>query len=100
MYALYVQLSTENGSCSIFAPRNTDPHILFGAEGFSGESPSHHSVAPARNEVQAPVYRTASHAELIPGAEKPMSEESLRDPVKRGFYLATIAHCTVPYRRV
>ena len=22
-----------------------------------------------------------------------MSEESLRDPVKRGFYLATIAHC-------
>jgi len=24
------------------------------------------SVAPARNEVQAPVYRTASHAELIP----------------------------------
>ena len=51
------------------------------------------SVAPARNEVQAPVYRAASHAELIPGAEKPMSEEALRDPVKRGFYLATIAHC-------
>jgi mono/diheme cytochrome c family protein len=51
------------------------------------------SVTSIRNEVQAPVYRAASHAELIPGAEKPMSEESLRDPVKRGFYLATIAHC-------
>jgi len=51
------------------------------------------SVTPVRNEVQAPVYRAASHAELIPGAEKPMSEESLRDPVKRGFYLGTIAHC-------
>ena len=33
------------------------------------------------------------HAELIPGAEKPIAEEALRDPVKRGFYLATIAHC-------
>src|SRR5262245_25806835 len=51
------------------------------------------SVRPVRNEVQPPVYRAASHAELIPGAEKPMSEEELRDPVKRGFYLATIAHC-------
>ena len=51
------------------------------------------SAVPVRNEVQAPVYRAASHAELIPGAEKPMSEEALRDPVKRGFYLATIAHC-------
>ena len=51
------------------------------------------SVTPVRNQVQAPVYKAASHAELIPGAEKPVSEESLRDPVKRGFYLATIAHC-------
>ncbi len=52
------------------------------------------SVTPVRNEVQPPVYRAPSHAELIPGAEKPMSEEELRDPgFKRGFYLATIAHC-------
>jgi hypothetical protein len=33
------------------------------------------------------------HAELIPNAEKPIAEEALRDPIKRGFYLATIAHC-------
>jgi hypothetical protein len=30
---------------------------------------------------------------LIPGGEKPFTEEMLKDPVKRGFYLATIAHC-------
>jgi cytochrome c553 len=52
------------------------------------------SVTPVRNEVQPPVYRAPSHPELIPGAEKPMSEEELRDPgFNRGFYLATIAHC-------
>ena len=52
------------------------------------------SVTPVRNEVQPPVYRAPSHGELIPGAEKPMSEEELREPgLKRGFYLATIAHC-------
>ena len=28
-----------------------------------------------------------------PGADKPMTEADLRDPVKRGFYLATIGHC-------
>ncbi len=29
----------------------------------------------------------------IPGAEKPIDEAALGDPVRRGFYLATIAHC-------
>jgi mono/diheme cytochrome c family protein len=51
------------------------------------------SVQPVRNEVQAPNYKAAMHTELIPAAEKAMAEEALRDPVKRGFYLATIAHC-------
>jgi hypothetical protein len=51
------------------------------------------SVAPVRNQVSPPVYKAAMHAELIPEAEKPIAEEALRDPVKRGFYLATIAHC-------
>jgi mono/diheme cytochrome c family protein len=51
------------------------------------------SVAPVRNEVQPPVYKAAMHAELIPGGEKPMPEQAMSDPVKRGFYLATIAHC-------
>lgn len=51
------------------------------------------SVGPVRNEVQTPSYKAAMHAELIPGAENPISEEVMSDPVKRGFYLATIAHC-------
>ena len=51
------------------------------------------SVAPVRNEVQAPVYKTAMHYELVPGAVEPFTEADLRDPLKRGFYLATIAHC-------
>ena len=51
------------------------------------------SVEPVRNEVQAPVYKTAMRYELVPGAVEPFTEAALRDPVKRGFYLATIAHC-------
>ena len=51
------------------------------------------SVAPVRNEVQQPVYKAAMHYETIPGAAEPFSDEALADPVKRGFYLATIAHC-------
>jgi mono/diheme cytochrome c family protein len=50
--------------------------------------------APAvKNAVQAPVYKAAMHAPSIPGAEKPFDEAAMSDPVKRGFYLATIAHC-------
>lgn len=51
------------------------------------------TLTPIRNEVQAPVYKAAMKIDLVPGAVKPFAEEDLRDPVKRGFYLATIAHC-------
>jgi cytochrome c553 len=51
------------------------------------------SVAPVKNEVQAPVYKAPAQAESPPGADKPMDESAWSDPVKRGFYLATIAHC-------
>lgn len=51
------------------------------------------TVAPVRNEVQAPVYRAAMHVDLVPGAVKPFTEQDMRDPLKRGFYLGTIAHC-------
>ena len=51
------------------------------------------AAAPVRNQVPAPVYRAPSHTDLIPGAEKPFTDEMLKEPVKRGFYLATIAHC-------
>jgi mono/diheme cytochrome c family protein len=51
------------------------------------------SVKPVKNEVQAPVYKMAVQRQVFPGAEKPMSEGDMGDPVKRGFYIATIAHC-------
>jgi mono/diheme cytochrome c family protein len=51
------------------------------------------SVTPVRNQVQPPVYKAAMRYDLIPGAERPIGEAALRDPIKRGFYLATIAHC-------
>jgi mono/diheme cytochrome c family protein len=51
------------------------------------------SVAPVSNKVQAPVYKAAMHSEVPPGAEKQMSAADLDTPVKRGFYIATIAHC-------
>ena len=51
------------------------------------------SVPPVRNAVQTPVYRAAMPVEPVPGATKPFAEEDMHDPVKRGFYLATIGHC-------
>ncbi len=51
------------------------------------------SIKPIRNEVPGPVYRAPMEQEVFPGAENPMSAADLNDKVKRGFYLATIAHC-------
>lgn len=51
------------------------------------------SVPPVKNAVQPPVYKAAMRATLIPGAGKPFDEAAMGDPVKRGFYLATIGHC-------
>jgi hypothetical protein len=44
-----------------------------------------------RNQVPPPIYKAATHTELIPGGEKPFNEANLDDTPKRGFYLATIA---------
>jgi mono/diheme cytochrome c family protein len=51
------------------------------------------SIPAVSNKVAAPVYKAELHAGSPPGADKPTSETDLRDPVKRGFYLATIGHC-------
>ena len=51
------------------------------------------TVKPIRNEVASPVYRAPMAQEVFPGAEKPIAAADLKDKVKRGFYLATIAHC-------
>jgi mono/diheme cytochrome c family protein len=51
------------------------------------------TVKPVRNQVPAPVYKAAFDRQVFPGAEKPLAEADLTDKVKRGFYLATAAHC-------
>ena len=51
------------------------------------------SVPAVRNQVPPPVYKAVSHTVLIPDAEKSIGDTVPTDPVKRGFYLATIAHC-------
>jgi len=51
------------------------------------------TVTPLRNEVTLPIYKAVAHAEPIPDAEKSIGEAVPSDPVRRGFYLATIAHC-------
>jgi mono/diheme cytochrome c family protein len=51
------------------------------------------SVPAVKNLVQPPVYRAAAKVEVIPGADKPLDESDLRNPIQRGFYLATLAHC-------
>jgi mono/diheme cytochrome c family protein len=51
------------------------------------------AVKPVRNAVPDPVYKAPVHHEVYPDAEAGFTEESLRDPVKKGAYLVTIGHC-------
>lgn len=51
------------------------------------------TVPPVRHEVPPPSYKAELPVELVPGAEKPIAEADLNDKVKRGFYLANLAHC-------
>jgi mono/diheme cytochrome c family protein len=51
------------------------------------------TVKPVRNEVPPPVYKAAAYSVPLPGAETSIGDTVPVDPVKRGFYLATLAHC-------
>jgi mono/diheme cytochrome c family protein len=51
------------------------------------------TVKPVKNQTPAPVYKMAFERDIPPGAEKPVAEADLSNPVKKGFYLATAAHC-------
>jgi mono/diheme cytochrome c family protein len=58
------------------------------------------SVPPVDNKVRGAVYKKPTPNQVFPGAEKPMSEADFHDPIKRGFYLVTIAHrmeCHTPF---
>jgi mono/diheme cytochrome c family protein len=51
------------------------------------------SAAPQAGQPPPPVYRAPMQYEAIPGGERPFTDAMLNDPLKRGFYIATIAHC-------
>jgi mono/diheme cytochrome c family protein len=51
------------------------------------------SVKPVRNEVAGPDYKMPVQHQSYPDAETGYSADALKDPVKRGAYLATIGHC-------
>jgi mono/diheme cytochrome c family protein len=70
------------GFYKMFTPRDIDAVVAYVR-----------SVPAVSNKVPPPVYKSAFSASSPPGADKPMSEADLRDPVNRGFYLVTIGHC-------
>ena len=51
-------------------------------------------VPAVSNKVPPPVYKVPQrHVDGPPGADAPLPESAMSDPVKRGFYLVTIGHC-------
>ena len=66
----------------VFTPRDLDAVVAY-----------LRSVAPVAHEVPIPTYKSEMPVAAYPGGETAMSEEQLADPVRRGFYLATIGHC-------
>jgi hypothetical protein len=51
------------------------------------------SVKPVRNAVPDPVYRAPVRHDHYPEADAGYTSEMMRDPIKYGWYLVTIAHC-------
>jgi mono/diheme cytochrome c family protein len=51
------------------------------------------TVKPIKNKVPDPIYKFPASPQVFPGSEKPYTEAMLKDPLKNGFYLATIGHC-------
>jgi len=52
-----------------------------------------HTLKPISNKVPDPIYKMQQHHQIPPGGEKPYTNAMMGDKVKKGFYLATIAHC-------
>lgn len=51
------------------------------------------SVPPIKNETQPPIYKSSFEEDRVPNADLRFTEADMNDPVKRGFYLASIGHC-------
>ena len=57
------------------------------------------SLPAIRNEVVTPQYKAEQVAITVPWADKPMGEDDLKTPAKRGLYLSSIAHCMACHAR-
>ncbi len=51
------------------------------------------TIKPVSNKVADPIYKMPQVEHVLPGGDKPFTEAMMSDKVKKGFYLATIAHC-------
>lgn len=51
------------------------------------------TVKPVSNEMPPSVYKAAAYPVPLPGAETSIGDAVPQDQAKRGFYLATLAHC-------
>jgi mono/diheme cytochrome c family protein len=51
------------------------------------------TVKPVGNKVPDPVYKMPQGHPIPPGGDKPFTDAMMSDKVKKGFYLATVAHC-------
>ena len=51
------------------------------------------TLKPIKNKVPDPIYKMPQVEHVLPGGETPYTEAMLGDKLKKGFYLATIAHC-------
>jgi len=51
------------------------------------------TLKPIKNKVPDPIYKMPQVEHVFPGGEKPFTEADMKDKVKKGFYLVTIAHC-------
>src|ERR1051325_10813575 len=51
------------------------------------------SIKPVAHEMPLPVDKAAAYPVPLPGAERSIGDTVPQDPVQRGFYLASLAHC-------
>jgi mono/diheme cytochrome c family protein len=77
-----------SGFYKILTPRDQDAIVAY-----------LRSVAPIRNEVQAPNYKSEAPPSHYPLADTKLTDKDMSDVKKRGLYLATLAHCMACHAR-
>jgi hypothetical protein len=76
------------------APAGCDNDNSYGiVDGSVRGRPRLRSFKPVSNKVADPVYKVPQVEHVIPGGEKPFTEEMMSDKLKTGLYLVTVAHC-------